>query len=120
MFDLRKEYCASSTQTHIADIDNRFRQEIEKSFSAGKVYPNTSPMRKIVLLSFPQSGVNALHIVIALDYFTLVCNVLSVLVGMVSFTMVKVDKFGKNKLIAVQFNFLGGKTAGIVVSKSEW
>ena len=58
-------------------------------------------MRIIVLLSYPQSGVNALHIVIALDCFTLVCNVLSVLAEMVNFTMVKVDNFGKNNLIAV-------------------
>ena len=29
------------TQTRIADIDNRFCREIEKSFCAGKVYPNT-------------------------------------------------------------------------------
>ena len=58
-------------------------------------------MRIKVLLSYQQSGVNALHIVIALDYFTLVCNVLSVLVEIVNFTMVKVDNFCKNKMIAV-------------------
>ena len=33
--------CAPGTQTHIVDIDNRFCREIEKSFCAGKVYPNT-------------------------------------------------------------------------------
>ena len=57
-------------------------------------------MRLIVLLSYPQ-GVNALHIVNALDYITLVCNVISVVVEMVNFTMVKVDNFCENKLIAV-------------------
>ena len=62
---------------------------------------NTSPMRIIVLLSYPQLGLNVLHIVIALNYFTLVCNVISVLVEMVNFAMVKVDNFCKNKLIAV-------------------
>ena len=36
MFDLQKEYCAPSTQTHIADIDNRFCQEMEKSFLQAK------------------------------------------------------------------------------------
>ena len=41
LFDLQKEYCALGTQTLIADIDNRFCREIEKSFCAGKVYPNT-------------------------------------------------------------------------------
>ena len=54
-----------------------------------------------MLLSNPQSGVNALHIVIAVCYSTLVCNVTSVLVEMVNFTMDKVDNFYKNKLIAV-------------------
>ena len=38
---------------------------------------------------------------IALNYFTLICNVLYVLVEMVEFAMVKVDNFSKNKLIAV-------------------
>ena len=61
----------------------------------------TSPMRIIVLLSHPQLGVNALQIVSALNYFTLVCNVISVLVEMVNLAMVKVDNFCKNKLIAV-------------------
>ena len=49
-------------------------QEIEKSFLCRQSLPkhfvfgqNTSPMRIKVLLSYPQSGVNALHIVIALD-----------------------------------------------------
>ena len=41
LFDLRKEYCTPSTQTRIADIDNRFCREIEKSFCAGKVCPKT-------------------------------------------------------------------------------
>ena len=40
MFDLQKDYCAPGTQTHIADFDKRFCQEIVKSFCAGKVYPN--------------------------------------------------------------------------------
>ena len=62
---------------------------------------HTSPMRIIVLMSYPQSGVKALHIVIALHFFSLVCNVISVLVEMVNFTMVKLDSFCKNKLIAV-------------------
>ena len=59
------------------------------------------PMRWIVLLSYAQLGVNALHIVIALNYFTLVCNLITVLVDLVIFAMVKVDNFCKNKLIDV-------------------
>ena len=54
-----------------------------------------------MLLLLPKSGVNALHIVNALNYFTLICNVLLVLVEVVNFTMVKVDNFCKNKLISV-------------------
>ena len=54
-----------------------------------------------MLLSYPQSGTNALHIVIALKYFTLVCKVITVLVEMVNFTMLEVDNFCKNKMIAV-------------------
>ena len=58
-------------------------------------------MRIIVLLSNPQSVMKALKIVIALNYFTIVCNVISVLVEMLNFAMVKVDNFFKNKIIAV-------------------
>ena len=107
-FHLQKEHCAPGTQTRIADIDNRFCRGIEKSFCAGKVLPEhfvfgqyTSPLRIIVLSSYPQSGVNALQIVIALNYFTFVCNVISVLVEMVNLAMAKVDSFCKNKLIAM-------------------
>ena len=42
-----------------------------------------------------------LHIVIALKYFTLACNVISVHLEMVNFAMVKVDNFCKNKVLAV-------------------
>ena len=48
-----------------------------------------------MLLLYQESGVIALHIVIDLNYFTLVCNVISVLVEMVNSTMVKVDNFFK-------------------------
>ena len=52
---------------------------------------------------------SALHIVIALNYFTLVCNVTSVLVEMVNFAIVKFDNFCKNKLIVVQINIFDRK-----------
>ena len=58
----------------------------------------TSPMKLIVLLSYPQSKVNALHIVIAPNYFFLICNVISVPVEMVIFAMVKFENTGENKL----------------------
>ena len=79
----------------------------------------TSRRRTMVPLSYPQSGVNAQHIVIALSCFTLVCNVISVLVEMVNFAMVKVDNFCKNRLIAVYLKLFDGTYARIVVSKSE-
>ena len=74
------------------------RQSLPEHFVFGQY---TSRMRRIVLLSYPQSGVNALHISIALKPFTLVCNVISAPVEMVNFAMVKVDSFCRNKLIAV-------------------
>ena len=40
-FDLQKEYCTPATQTSNAGIDNRFCQQIEMSFCAGRVYQNT-------------------------------------------------------------------------------
>ena len=40
-FDPQNDDCAPATQTRIADLDNRFCREIEKSFCAGKVYPNS-------------------------------------------------------------------------------
>ena len=93
-----------------------FKQSLPQHFVVGKY---TSPMKLILLLSYPQSGVNVLHIAIALNYFTLVCNVTSVLVEMVKFEMVKNDIFRKNKKIAVYFKLFDGKYASIVVSKSE-
>ena len=74
------------------------RQNLPEQFVFGQY---TSPMRVIVLLSYPQSGVKALYIVTALKYFTLVCNVMLVFVEMVNFAMVKVDNFCTIKLIAV-------------------
>ena len=71
-------------------------------------------MRIIVLVSYPQSRVDALHIVIALNYFTLVCDVVSVPVEMVNVTMVKVDNFCKNKLIAVQFKLFEVNTQALL------
>ena len=119
LFDLQKEYCALDTQTRIAGIVNRFCREIEKSFSASKIYPNTfvfgqytSPMRIIALLSYPQSGVLALHIVIVLKNVTLVGNKKSTLVEMFDFAVTQVDNFCKNELITVLFNFFDGKHTG--------
>ena len=92
----------------IADIDNRFCREIEKSFCAGKSLPKhfvfgqyTSPMRLVTLLSYPQSGVSALHIVIALKNVTLVSNKKSIFVDMFDFAVTRVDNFCKIELMTV-------------------
>ena len=66
-------------------------------------------MRIIVLLSYPQSGVNALHIVIALKNVTLVSIKKSILVEMIDFAVTQVDNFCKNELIAVLFKLFDGK-----------
>ena len=125
LFHLQTEFCAPGTQTRIADIDSCFCREFEKFFVHANfirthcIWKYTSPKKIRVLLSFPQSGVNALHIVIAVNFFTLVCNVISVLVEMVLFTMVKIDTFCKIKLIPVYFKLFDEKYARIVVSESE-
>ena len=52
-----------------------------------------SPMGIIVLLSYPQSRVNALHIVIALKNVTVVSSKKSVLVEMFDIAVTEVDNF---------------------------
>ena len=49
----------------------------------------------------PTIRLNARHIVNSLSYFTLVWNVISVLVEMANLPIVKIDNFCKNKLIAL-------------------
>ena len=73
----------------------------------------------IVLLSYPQSGMNALHIVIALKNVTLVSNKKSILVEMFDFAVTQVDNFCKNELIPVIFKFFDGNYASPVLSKAE-
>ena len=71
-------------------------------------------MRIIVLLSYPQSGVNALHIVVALKNFTLVSNKKSILVDMFDFAVTQVGNFCKNELITVLFKLFIGKDTSLV------
>ena len=71
-------------------------------------------MKIIVLLSYPQSGVNALHIVIALKNVTLVGNKKLIFVQMFDFAVTQVDNFCKNELINVLFNFFDGKDTTLV------
>ena len=69
----------------------------------------------ITLLSYPQSGVNALHIVIALKNVTLVSNKKSILVEMFDFAVTQVDNFCKNEFITVLFKLFAGKDTSLVV-----
>ena len=71
-------------------------------------------MRTIVLLSYPQPGVNVLHILIALKNFTFVGNKESILVEMFDFPVTQVDNFCKNELITVLFKLFDGKDASLV------
>ena len=56
-----------------------------------------------MLLSYRQSGVKALHIVIALNYIALDCNIISVHLEVVNLAMVEVNCFCNNKMITVNF-----------------
>ena len=76
-------------------------------------------MRKKVLLSYPQPGVLALHIVIALKNVTLVSNKKSILLDMFDFAVTQVDNFCKNELITVLFKLFDGKGASLVLFKPE-
>ena len=72
-----------------------------------------------MLLSYPQSEVNALHIVIALKNVTLVNNKKSILVEMFDFAATQVDNFCKNELITVLFKLFDGKDTSLVFFQIE-
>ena len=76
-------------------------------------------MKIIVLSSYPQSGVNALHIVIALKNVTIVSNKKSILVEMFEFAVTQVDNFCKNELINVMLKLFDGKNTSLVLFKPE-
>ena len=67
-----------------------------------------------MLLSYPQSGVNVLHIVIALKNVALVGNKKSIHVEMFDFAVTQVDNFYKNELITVLFKLFDGEDASLV------
>ena len=76
-------------------------------------------MRKKDLLSYPQSGEDALHIAIALKNVTIVGNRKSTLVEMFDFALTQVDNFCKIEMITVLFKFFDGKDASLVFFKPE-
>ena len=67
------------------------------------------------LLSYPQSRVNALHIVIALKNITLVNDKKSILVEVFDSAVIQVDNFSKSELITVFFKLFDGKDTSLVV-----
>ena len=73
----------------------------------------------MALLSYAQSGVNALHIVIALKNVTLVSNKKSILVEMFNFAVTQVNNFCKNELITVLFKLFDGKNESLVFLKPK-
>ena len=79
------------------------RQNLPKHFVFGQY---TSPMGIIVLLLYPQSGLNALHIVTPLKIVPLVSNKKSILVEMFDFALTQVDNLCKNELITVLLTLL--------------
>ena len=76
-------------------------------------------MRTMTLLSYAQSGVNALHIVTTLKTVTLVGNKKSILVEMFHFTATQVYNICKNELVTVLFKLFYGKDASLVLFKPE-
>ena len=76
-------------------------------------------MRIVVLLSYPQSGVNTLHIVIALKNVTLVSNKKMILVEVFDFAVTQFDNFSQKKLITVMFKLFDGKDASVVLFKQQ-
>ena len=84
----------------------RSNEDVESRFFLGKTFLCTQslsehiafghykfPISLVMPLSKQQSGVNALHILIALNLFTLVCNVMTVLVEVVKSAIVRVENF---------------------------
>ena len=76
-------------------------------------------MRTMVLLSHPESGANALHIVSALKNVTLLGNKKSILVQVFDFAVTQVNNFCPKELITVMLNLFDGKDASLVFFKPE-
>ena len=72
-----------------------------------------------MLLSYPQPGLNALHIVIALKNVTLVRHKKSSLLEMLDFAVTQVDNFCKKELIIVLFKLFDGKDTSLVFFRTE-
>ena len=71
---------------------------------------HTIPKSFEMLLSHRPFGVNVLHILNVLNNFTLGCSILSDLVEVVIFALVKVNNFCKYEMVPVYFKLLMEKT----------
>ena len=65
-------------------------QNVPENFVLGKY---TFPISLTKLMSYRQSGVNMLHIVFNVEYFTPVCNVIAAFSEVLSLAIVNVDNF---------------------------
>ena len=126
MFVHQREDGASDTWTCFVDSDGHFCPEIEKSFVARRVSQNTFPSENAhskklpkLLWSYRQSSLSVPHIVIAFNYFTLFCNVISVLAKLVNFAKTGIGKLCNCKLITVYLKHVGKKDAKGFALKSE-
>ena len=100
--------------------------DIFKSLFAHKYFPRTLFLRqylfrrllKLILLE-QRAEWNLLHIVLFLEYFELVCKVISVLVEVVFFTMLNVDTFCKYEINTVLLRPFDKEDWRFVVLKSD-
>ena len=76
-------------------------------------------MRIKLLLFYPQSRPNSLHIVVALKNVILESNNKSILLEVFDFAVIQVDNFCKNEMITVLFEFYDAKDASLVLFKLE-
>ena len=85
-------------------------------------FRNTSysvPIKLLKLLADWHSTLTMLHIVIALSFFTVACNVLSFVVEVVNSAMGKVGNFSEYELITVYFKLFPGRNSRFVVFNLE-
>ena len=77
-------------------------------------------MKLIMILCYLQTEPYRLLIKTALKYFTIVCNVVSVFVKGVVFSVVRVDNFCEYEVITMQLIVVDEKDAICFVFNSEW
>ena len=106
LFVLQKEYYAPNRWTCVEDNESHLCWMIETFYLCTRRLPehtvfrrNRFPINLKMLLSSIQTRVNPLHIVNAVTFFTLFCKVISALLRMVCFAIIKLDNFYQSNLI---------------------